>query len=71
MTFLRDDSNCQFKVLVDITAVEADKRAALACFATQAAYADLAHMVFGLNGYRSLLLERSGAFGEAFARVEV
>jgi LmbE family N-acetylglucosaminyl deacetylase len=57
-------------LVVDISAVEADKRAALTCFATQNSYSDLAHMVFGLNAYRSLLLERSGSFGEAFQRID-
>jgi hypothetical protein len=27
--------------------------------------------VFGMNAYRSLLIERPGSYGEAFERVEV
>lgn len=57
--------------IVDITTCVAVKQRALACHETQFAYSDLAHMVFGLNAYRSLLLERSGGFGEALQRVVV
>ncbi|MCA8958106.1 MAG: PIG-L family deacetylase [Planctomycetes bacterium] len=61
--------NPQPDLVVDITDLVDDKRAGLRCFATQNAYNDLAHAVFGLNAYRSLLLERSGGFGEALTRV--
>ena len=57
--------------IVDITDVVDKKRDALACFETQLAYTDLAHAVFGLNGYRSMLLERSGGYGEAFQQIEI
>lgn len=57
-------------LVIDITAVKDEKDAALACYESQFAYGDLAHQVFGINAYRSLLLERSGGFGEAFERVQ-
>ena len=57
--------------VVDITDVVDKKRDALACFETQLAYTDLAHAVFGLNGYRSMLLERSGGYGEAFQQIDL
>ena len=47
-------------VVVDITDVLRRKREALACYETQFAYGDLGHQVFGMNAYRSLLLEKSG-----------
>ena len=58
-------------LVIDITAVLEVKRAALACFETQFAYGDLGHQVFGMNAYRSLLLERSGGYGEAFQRITI
>ena len=58
-------------LVIDITAVLEVKRAALVCFETQYAYGDLGHQVFGMNAYRSLLLERSGGYGEAFQRIAV
>ena len=58
-------------LVVDITAVLEVKRAALACFETQFAYGDLGHQVLGLNAYRSLLLEKSGGYGEAFQRITI
>ncbi len=56
-------------LVIDITDIVPDKRDALGCFATQNAYSDLCHPVFGMNAYRSLVLERSRGFGEAFALV--
>ncbi len=58
-------------LVVDITEVQALKKRALAHFETQHAYGDLDHPVFGMNAYRSLLIERPGSYGEAFERVEV
>ncbi len=57
------------EMVVDISSVVPAKRRAIACYESQLAYVDLPHLVFGLNSYRCLLLERSGAFGEAFAHV--
>ena len=56
-------------LVVDITEVRERKAAALACYETQFAYGDLGHQVFGMNAYRSLILQRDRAFGEAFQRV--
>ncbi len=58
-------------LVVDITAVADVKRNALQHYVTQMAYGDLLHPVFGINGYRSLLLERDKGYGEAFSRVEI
>lgn len=58
-------------VVVDITDFVELKRRALRHYVTQMAYGDLVHMVLGMNSYRSLLLERSGGYGEAFSRVPV
>ncbi|MHC4512888.1 MAG: PIG-L deacetylase family protein [Planctomycetota bacterium] len=58
-------------LVVDITEVVDFKRTALQHYVTQMAYADLAHPVFGMNGYRSLLLERDKGYGEAFGRVKI
>ena len=57
-------------LVVDITDVVELKRSALQHYVTQMAYSDLAHPVFGMNGYRSLLLERDKGYGEAFSRVD-
>lgn len=57
-------------LVIDITEAKSQKQRALACFETQHAYGDLDHPVFGMNAYRSLLVERPGSFGEAFERVE-
>lgn len=58
-------------LVVDITELQPLKRRALAYFETQQAYGDLDHPVFGMNAYRSLLIERAGSYGEAFERVKV
>ncbi len=58
-------------LVVDITELQPLKRRALACFETQHAYGDLDHPVFGMNAYRSLLIERAGTYGEAFEQVKV
>jgi LmbE family N-acetylglucosaminyl deacetylase len=57
------------EVVVDITEFVELKRRAVQHYVTQMAYADLVHPVLGMNGYRSLLLERSKGYGEAFSRV--
>ncbi len=56
-------------LVVDISEVRAAKQRALAHFLTQHAYGDLDHPVFGMNAYRSLLVERAGSYGEAFEDV--
>jgi hypothetical protein len=58
-------------VVVDITEFVELKRRALQHYVTQMAYGDLVHPVLGMNSYRSLLLERSKGYGEAFSRVQV
>jgi LmbE family N-acetylglucosaminyl deacetylase len=58
-------------IVVDITDVVSRKRAALAYYESQMAYGDIGHQVFGMNAYRSLLLEKSGGYGEAFQRIEL
>lgn len=58
-------------LVVDITDILDVKRRALDCFASQFAYGDLGHQVFGMNAYRSLLLERDRGYGEAFQRIVV
>jgi LmbE family N-acetylglucosaminyl deacetylase len=58
-------------LVVDISDVVQEKREALACYETQFAYGDLGHQVFGMNAYRSLLLEKTGAYGEAFQRIDL
>ncbi|MEE9125847.1 MAG: PIG-L deacetylase family protein [Planctomycetota bacterium] len=58
-------------LVVDITAVADLKRKAVQHYVTQMAYGDLLHPMLGMNGYRSLLLERDKGYGEAFSRVEI
>ncbi|MEM7203019.1 MAG: PIG-L deacetylase family protein [Planctomycetota bacterium] len=53
-------------VIVDITAVVDDKRAAMARYESQLAYVDYLHPVFGLNAHRSLLFNKGRGYGEAF-----
>jgi LmbE family N-acetylglucosaminyl deacetylase len=56
-------------VIVDISAVAAKKRQAVACHQTQMHYVDLLHVTFGLNAYRSLIFARGKGYGEAFVRL--
>lgn len=58
-------------VVVDITELVELKRRAVQHYLTQMAYGDLLHPVLGMNSYRSLLLERSKGYGEAFSRIRV
>ncbi len=58
-------------VVVDITEFVELKRRAVQHYVTQMAYGDLVHTVLGMNSYRSLLLERSKGYGEAFSRVPI
>lgn len=53
-------------VLIDITAVADRKRAAINCYESQLRYVDYAHVILGLNAYRSLHAGRGRGFVEAF-----
>ncbi|MFO1051001.1 MAG: PIG-L deacetylase family protein [Planctomycetota bacterium] len=56
-------------VVVDIDDVLARKRRAIACYATQLHYVDYAHVILGLNAYRSLHCGRGRGHAEAFRDV--
>jgi len=55
--------------VLDITTVASHKRRALAAYATQNDYVDLAHCVFGMNAYRSLAHGKGKGFYEGFCVV--
>lgn len=59
----------QPNLLVDISAVWADKRQAMQCFASQQARQDYARHVEGLNTYRSYYLGDEVRQAEAFRRI--
>lgn len=59
----------QPNLLVDISAVWADKRQAMQCFASQQARQDYARHVEGLNTYRSYYLGAEIRQAEAFRRI--
>lgn len=56
-------------VLVDITEVADQKRAAIACYASQLAYADYVHPIFGLHAHRSLIFRRGKGYCEGYRTV--
>lgn len=56
-------------VVLDITAVAEQKRRALAAYATQNAYFDIAHCVFGLNAYRAIAHGRGRGYYEGYVVV--
>lgn len=56
-------------VLVDITALEAKKRAAMACFASQLEQRDYAEQIAALNRYRSFSLSPQVRAAEAYLLV--
>lgn len=56
-------------VIVDITPVAEEKRAAMLCYETQLAYVDYLRPTFGLNAHRSLIFNKGRGYGEAFRRV--
>jgi LmbE family N-acetylglucosaminyl deacetylase len=53
-------------VVLDITDVVPDKRAALEAHASQMGYSDYRHHMLGLNAHRSIYLPRGRTHGEAF-----
>ncbi|MEY4672710.1 MAG: hypothetical protein RL148_494 [Planctomycetota bacterium] len=53
-------------VLLDITTVVEQKRAAMKCHASQLAYVDYEHVILGLNAYRSLVHGAGKGWAEAF-----
>lgn len=53
-------------VLLDITSVVEQKRAAMKCHASQLAYVDYEHVILGLNAYRSLVHGKGRGWAEAF-----
>lgn len=55
--------------VLDVTAVTPAMRRALAEYATQTAYVDIGHCVFGLNAYRSLPHGKGKGFWEAYCVV--
>lgn len=54
------------ELLLDVTSVVADKRRALAAYASQNAYFDLAHCVLGLNAYRSIVHGHGKGYFEGY-----
>ena len=56
-------------VVVDITAVEQQKRRAIRAHASQTAYVDFEHTILGLNAYRSMVHARGQGYCEAFRRL--
>lgn len=56
-------------VVIDITEAAERKRAAIRRYATQLAYVDYEHVIFGLNAYRSLSFQAGRGFAEAFERI--
>ncbi|MDA0374990.1 MAG: PIG-L family deacetylase [Planctomycetota bacterium] len=56
-------------VVIDTTAAEGRKRNAIRRYATQLAYVDYEHVIFGLNAYRSLAFQAGRGFAEAFERL--
>ncbi len=55
--------------VLDVTAVTPAMRRAVDAFATQTAYVDIAHCVFGLNAYRSLTHGKGRGYWEAYCVV--
>jgi LmbE family N-acetylglucosaminyl deacetylase len=53
-------------VIVDVTAVMPQKRAAMLAHRSQLAYVAYDHCLAGLNAYRSLVHQRGQGYGEAF-----
>lgn len=53
-------------VVLDITSVVEQKRAAMKCHASQLAYVDYEHVILGLNAYRSLVHGKGRGWAEAF-----
>ncbi len=53
-------------VLLDITGVVEQKRAAMRCHESQLAYVDYEHVILGLNAYRSLVHGKGRGWAEAF-----
>ena len=53
-------------LILDISAVIAQKRAAMAAHRSQLAYVQYDHCMLGLNAYRSLIFARGRGYGEAF-----
>ncbi len=53
-------------VIVDITPVAEEKRAAMREYESQLAYVDYLHPVLGLNAHRSMLFNKGRGYGEAF-----
>ncbi|MFO1078493.1 MAG: PIG-L deacetylase family protein [Planctomycetota bacterium] len=56
-------------LVVDITAVEQQKRRAIRAHASQTAYVDFEHTILGLNAYRAMVHARGRGYCEAFRRV--
>lgn len=56
-------------VIVDTTAVMAQKRAAMLAHHSQIAYVQYDHCLLGLSAYRALVHLRGKGYGEAFCRV--
>lgn len=55
--------------VLDITDVVEPKRRAMLCHQSQFDYVDYAHVMLGLNAYRSLAHLRGRGYGEAFCRL--
>jgi LmbE family N-acetylglucosaminyl deacetylase len=55
--------------ILDIRDVAEQKRRAIACYASQIAYVDYDHTIFGLHAHRSLQFNRGRGYCEGYRRV--